>query len=383
MKHALKLLRWRKAWGPAADPALPQTVLGAMREDRERFAALDGVRTLIYWPHGFGDWVHLGAIAPLLEASNAYAITRFGDDYVSLMEGNRFVTPLFSGVRAIGDGGDRGARHFGLALGRCNGGRATLALPPPLDEAVMSFAPEVLLWTDYPETEGRTAYPFHTKARNLARLLVRPERLQRFDLSQPLLSTIDFAAPRDVQRRLDDRLAALAPPGTRLCIISRSGASAARKSWGDDASARALVASLQAHDARWRVVSMDEETLGAGCAGFRSLFGDLDEPFARAYKALLARAGLVIGVPAGPLHAAMAHGGIPVVGLWRAHHPDWYDEPNPRAVHLVGRYVRDRGFHRRPATRTKPPSLQHRIVYRDGVEIPSETVAETAKEITS
>ena len=51
------------------------------------------------------------------------------------------------------------------------------------------------------------------------------------------------------------------------------------------------------------------------------------------------------------------------MGLWLAHHPDWYDEPNSAAIHLVGRYVRDRGFHRRPATVTKPASLQHRIHY--------------------
>jgi hypothetical protein len=379
----VNLLPWRRSRALTADPSLPQTVLGAMREDRERFAALDGVRALIYWPHGFGDWVHLGAIAPLLESSNTYAITRFGDDYVALMEGSRYFTPLLSGVRAIGDGGDRGAAHFGLTLHGCNGGRATLALPPPLDEAVMRFAPEVLLWTDYPETEGRTPYPFHTKARNLARLLVQRERLGLFDLSQPLLSTIDFAAPLAVQQRVDERLAALAPPGTRLCIVSRSGASAARKTWSDENGARALVASLRAGDARWRAVSMDEDALGDGSAGFRALFGEIDEPFARLYKALLARAALLVGVPSGPLHAAMAHGGIPIVGLWRAHHPDWYDEPNGQAIHLVGRYVRDRGFHRRPATRTKPPSLHHRIAYLDDEEIPVALVAEAAKTVTS
>ena len=36
-------------------------VLPAVREDRGRFAALRDARVLIYWPHGFGDWVHFGA----------------------------------------------------------------------------------------------------------------------------------------------------------------------------------------------------------------------------------------------------------------------------------------------------------------------------------
>ena len=151
--------------------------LPVLREDRGRFAALRDTRVLIYWPHGLGDWVHFGGVLPLLEPSNTYAITRFGDDYVSLMEGSAPIEPLFSGVRSPQDGASRGARHLGLSLHRCDGRRVSVALPPPLDDAVMRFAPGVVLWTDYPETEGRTAYPFHTKARNLIRLLVRDERL--------------------------------------------------------------------------------------------------------------------------------------------------------------------------------------------------------------
>jgi hypothetical protein len=369
-------LPWSERRANEADPSLPRTVLGAMREDRERFAALSGVRALVYWPHGLGDWVHFGAIAPLLEPSNTYAITRFGDDYVSLMEGNRHLEPLFSGVRVPGDGSDRGAGHFGLRLRDCNGGKATLALPPPVDEAVMRFAPEVLLWTDYPETEGRTPFPFHTKARNLARLLVLRERLDGFNLSQPLPTTIDFTAPPAVQSRVDERLAEFAPPGTRLCILSRGGISAARKNWGDGSRTRDFASALRRQDARWRVVAMSDESRGDGYASFSALFGGVDEPFARLYKAVLARSELVVGVPAGPFHAAMARGGIPTVGLWLAHHPDWYDEPNPLAIHLVGNYVREREFQRRPATITKPPSLQHRLLYLDTPEIPIGTVLE-------
>jgi hypothetical protein len=364
-----------------ADPNLPQTMLGAMREDRELFANLCDARVLIYWPHGLGDWVHLAAIAPLLDDSNTYAITRFGDDHVSLMDGNRYFKPLYSGHNAPGDGSERGARHFGLTLERCNGGKTRMALPAPLDDEVMLFGAEALLWTDYPETEGRTAYPFHTKARNLARLLVLPERLATFDLSLPLRTTIDFTAPAGVQRALDARLERFAPAGTRVAVFSRTGVTAARKNWGSVTDARALADSLQRYDSRFRVLSMDDDDLGESAAGFRELFGDLDEPFGRLYKALAARMSLFIGVPAGPLHLTMARGGVPTVGLWMAHHPDWYDEPNPSAVHLISRYVRDRGFDRRPATTTKPPSLQHRLVYLDTPAIPVEAVMEAVKTV--
>lgn len=336
---------------------------------------------LVYWPHGLGDWVTFGAIAPLLEPSNAYAITRFGDDYVSIMEGAARVDALSSGVRAPGDGSALGAAHLGLSLRQCDGRERNVALPAPLGAAVARFAPDALLWTDYPETEGRTAYPFHTKARNLVRLLVPKERLASVDLAAPLRSAIDFAAPAATQLRLDERLAAFAPPGTRLGVISRSGVTAARKNWGDGTETRGFVAGMRRTSHNWRFISMDDEELDDGVAGFRKLFGDLDEPFARLYKALTKRVDLFVGIPAGPLHFTMARGGIPAVGLWIAHHPDWYDEPNPASIHLVGRYVRDRGFDRRPATTTKPPSLRHRLIYLDSAGIDADAVVEAARKV--
>ncbi|MBV9718451.1 MAG: hypothetical protein JOZ77_03980 [Candidatus Eremiobacteraeota bacterium] len=355
--------------------------LQAFREDGGRFAALRDRRVLIYWPHGLGDWVHLGAIVPLLEPSNVYALTRFGDDYVSVMEGNALVQPLLTGVRQAGDGTAFGAPHFGLRLKACNGRMVDLEIPEPLRNGVSSFAPDTLLWTDYPETEGRTAYPFHTKARNLVRLLVDPRRLREFDLSAPLRNTIDFSVAASTQRRLDERLRRFLPLGSKLGVVLRSGVTAARKNWGDGSEARAVVAAMRTvRD--WRFISMDDEDLGEGAAGFRALFGDLDEPFAALFKALARRIDLFVGIPAGPLHLTLARGGIPTVGIWVAHHPDWYDEPNQDAVHLVGKYVRDRGFDRRPATTTKPPSLHHRLRYLDTHAIGADAVLEAARQLT-
>jgi len=356
--------------------------LQTMREDRGRFAALRGTRVLIYWPHGFGDWVTFGVVPPLLEPSNAYAITRIGDDYVSLMEGNRFVEPLYGGVRAPSDAPSGGVAHLGLSLRACNGKTANVTFPAPLDAAVARFAPRALLWTDYPETEGRSPFPFHTKARHLIGRLVSRERLAAFDLALPLPNGIDFSASEPTQRRVDERLAQFAQPGDRIAVVSRCGVTAARKNWGDGTQARAFAAALRASSPRWRIVSMDDEDLGGGTAGFRALFGEIGEPFGRIYKAFSSRVALFAGVPAGPLHFTMARGGIPTVGLWIAHHPDWYDEPNPAAIHLVGRYVRERKFDRRPATTTKPPSLRHRLVYLETDAIGADDVMEAVRAVT-
>ena len=90
-------------------------------------------------------------------------------------------------------------RHFDLTLRRC-----TPARPRSNTGAARSggvrIRPDALFWSDYPETEGRTAFPFHTKARNLARLLVGRDRLTAFDLAAPLPNSIDFSAPPETQR---------------------------------------------------------------------------------------------------------------------------------------------------------------------------------------
>jgi hypothetical protein len=298
-----------------------------------------------------------------------------------VLEGSPIVRALSSGVRAAADGAELGAAHLGITLRECGGKDVRLRVPFPLSQDVLDFRPDALLWTDYPETEGRTAYPFHTKARNLARMLVRPERLATFDLSQPLRSAIGFAAPEETCRRVDERLARVLPKGKRLCVISRAGITAARKNWGDGSEARAFVAALRGRVSDWIVISMEDEDLGENVVGFRSLFAELDEPFARLFKALAARIDLFVGVPAGPLHFVLARGGVPAIGLWVAHHPDWYDEPNPNAIHVVGRNVRDRGFDRRVATTSKPQSLRHRLHYLDSATIGAEPVLEAASQL--
>jgi hypothetical protein len=289
---------------------------------------------------------------------------------------------LFSGLRSPGDGAAAGSRNLGLELRRCDGRARTLTLTPPLDETVTAFDPQLLLWTDYPETEGRTEFPFHTKARNLARLLASRERLAGFDLAAPLPNAIDFEASAQTQQRVDAALAEFSPPGTRLAVISHRGVTAARKNWGDGSEARAFIAAMRRGSPLWRFVSMDGETRGDGVAGFRDVFGDIDEPFARLYKAFARRVELFVGIPAGPLHFMMARGGVPTVGLWLAHHPDWYDEPNPSAIHIVGAFVRERGFDRRAATTSKPPSLQHRLHYLDTRTIGADAVVDAVRRIT-
>ncbi|MGC8484949.1 MAG: glycosyltransferase family 9 protein [Candidatus Baltobacteraceae bacterium] len=352
---------------PAIAPGLPSTVLPAYNERHDRFARLRGERMAIYWPHGFGDWVHFGHVAPMLSPENTYAIFRLGDDYSALFAGARPVAALPSGIRLVSDGSALGAAHLGLNWRRLSGNRERIALPGELPQAFAAFAPTALLYTDYPEPEGRLAFPFHTKARALARSLIEASRLSKFDLARPLPQSLQFAVAPALQRRFDDALARYITPQDRLLLVATSGHTEPAKAWPSE-DARAFVDLVRARDPRLRVVVLD--ALGdpndgwlerSNAISFRTVAAEIDEPFAQLFLALLARLHAFVGVPAGPLHAVSARGGIPLVGLWFAHYPTWYDEPNPLALHLVGARPIARGFHLRPASTSLPETLAHRI----------------------
>ena len=334
----------------------------------------------MYWPHGLGDFATLSVIAPLFEPSNAYAIARFGDDYTSLFDGDRIFKPLCSGVLKPTDGSFLGARNLGLDIKRCDGREVEFESSAHAGKrgcriragrrAVDGLSGDRRAHRVSVSHEGAESRWAIGEARTI-------ERVRSFAAAAQYARF--YRAARYAGQGRCAQLAAFAPPGTKLAILSRTGFTAARKNWGDGSEARAFVETMGKDG--WRFISMDDEPLGENAAGFRALFAELNEPFARVYKALAARTSLFTGVPAGPLHVTMARLGIPTVGLWLAHHPDWYDEPNPDAIHLVGRYVRDKGFDKRPATVTKPPSLQHRIVYLDSLEIPANAAVEAARSV--
>jgi hypothetical protein len=316
------------------------------------FARLRSERVLIYWPHGFGDFVHFGYVAPLLDPSNSYAIARFGDDFTHLYDTASGVTPLLSGVREIGEGSAQGARHLGIDWKRIRNRPADVTFPEPLASRVRELGITALLYTDYPEYEGKRAFPFHTKARALIERLVDPERLRALEMRAPLRSALSFAVPSVTRARTEARLRELVEPGQRLYLVAPGGHTNAAKTWPSDDVAT-FERELPAFDPLGRSLMIDETTL-------RARFGDLDMPFAHLLITLIGASHAFVGAAAGPLHAALAMQISPVVGIWLAHHPDWYDEPNHAALHLTGPLVHARGYERRKATTTTPPELRAR-----------------------
>ena len=350
------------------------------------FARLRHRRVLIYWPHGLGDYVHLGAIVPLLEPSNTYFITRYGDDFVHLYDGCEYVAPLFSGVARTGDGSAQAARHLGIDFKRIRNREETLVAAEPLATRMRDADIDTVLYTDYPDRAGSRAFPYHTKARALARALIESQRLAQFGLEKPLRSVLPLHVPASSVAFVEARLRTFVDAGERLYLVAPGGHTNANKLWPEDEALR-LARRLRERDPRARVLQVDERTaaqLGRESQALPTttdLFGTpgtsdvFDVPFAHLLTVLIRASVAVVGVPAGPLHLALAIGERPIVGIWLAHHPDWYDEPCASAIHLLGPQTYRKKFERRAATRTLPQTWQHRILpFRDHVPTAEDVV---------
>ena len=343
-------------------------------DDGRAFGAVMNRRVLIYWPHGFGDFVHLSFVVPLLEPSNEYFVTRFGDDFVHLYDCGERVLPLFSGTRVLGSGAEQGARpHFGLDLDRPPDGITRLDVPEPMRSRIQERGIETLLVCRYPEMTGRTPYPWQTKARYLASRIAAPQRLACTDLSQPLRSSLAFRAPLQAEQRIEARLREAIPTGARLYVLSAGGHTQVDKVWPEHEIA-AFAREVRRRDSHARLVTVDERT--SAVIG-RERVSRPRRPISSAISNFLSRTCLLrscaqrtptLASASGPLHAAIAMGGRPTVGIWLAHWPEYYDEPSSEAIHLVGPEVYRRGLDRRIGARTKARAgvLPYRIeAFRD------------------
>jgi hypothetical protein len=336
--------------------------------DRGDFASIRNERVLIYWPHGFGDLVGLGYILPLLEPTNELWLTRFGDDYVALMEGNEYVFPVFTGsppAVCAGNGESLKLRDLGMAYDTINGGEQKVVLPRSVYDTCRQRKIRNLLWSSYPETNGQAPFPYHSKARNLAKHISPRSNHRILESGLPLTNSISFAVPPWLTAWVEARLRNRTGFGSRkLCIISRNGYTSTGKNWGhrwredlptekqrEGEECRDFMRLLLKRDHRWMFLSMEDRiftnahTLRShdlNCYSYAELFGPIETsnvPFALILKAIVNLASLSIGVPTGPFHLTMAKPGLPTVGIWLEHSPTWYDEPKDCALHLIGSEV--------------------------------------------
>lgn len=377
--------------------------------NRGAFRDLRNSNVLIYWPHGFGDWVQLSYVLPLLHPSNRYWITRFGDHYTAVMEGHPQVTPLYTGVNTTlcANGGAFNNRDFGIDYKAVDGTVKELRLPLTLYEACHRYEIDAVLWTDFPEAFGHTAFPFHSKARNIIRHLVGEEELRTVSLEAPLHSSINFDVMPWAVAWVESRLKNFAGLRNRkLCIVGRNGFSTFGKNWGhlwredlphsqqrEGEECRDFMRLMLRKDPRWLFLVIEDrlfngqDTMRSSelhAFSYAELFGTSQSsclPFGLIMKVLANTADLCVGVPAGPYHLCMAKPELPTVGIWIGHLPSWYDEPKPASVHVISRNVREMNFDLRTGSFSEKGQLRFRMMWVDSRIITGEQVVSAVEEL--
>lgn len=381
----------------------------AYSQDGGAFPAVRDANVLLYFPHGFGDWVQVCSILPILEPSNRYWITRFGDDNTALMEGHATVHPLYLGAHSVhsGNGAAYHNENFGLDYDQLDGTERELKLPLPLYEQCIRQNINVFLWCRFPEAFGEAPFPFHTKARHQLPSLVAPETLHQPALHRPLPSSINFAVEGWIARWVESRLKSFAGFGERkLCLIGRNGYTSTGKNWGhlfredmpvhrrrEGEECRDFMRLMLRKDPRWMFLVMEDRLFEGSdtmrgaelqCWSYAELFGAPDTPtlpFGLVLKALMHLAALSVGVPAGPYHLSMAKPELPTVGLWIEHLPSWYDEPKDASIHLLSRNVREQGLDQRPGSFLEQGELRFRGTWLETRIIPGEQVVQAVESL--
>jgi hypothetical protein len=336
--------------------------------DQTDFRTVTGRNVLMYWPHGFGDWIMLGYLLPLLDSSNRYWVTRFGDDYVSVIEDNAYAAPAYLGISSphCDDGGTYGIPHFGIE--RTDGSENEVKLPLSLYRLCVENEIDTLLWPGFPETYGGIGYPYHSKPRYLIQHLVPDAVRQELKVHKPLPNAVMFHTPPALRRFVEAKLESWTGFGERkLCLIGRTGFTAHGKNWGhlwraeadsvlpEGEECRDFMRLMLQRDSRWMFLSLEDrlyegqDTLRSEdlhCYSYAALFGEngtVNVPYGLVMKALAELADLFVGVPSGPYCLSMVKPELPTVGIWIEHFPSWYSEPKPDAIHVISRNVYDTG----------------------------------------
>lgn len=333
--------------------------LATCTHDRGGFSRLNYEAVLLYWPHGFGDWVQFSLVLPYLEKSNRYWMTRFGDDSVSVVEGHPSVRPVYSGVNSphCDDGGAYGLKHFGMNYDLLGGQRMELQVPPSLYDVIRREQIGSVLWTWYPETHGHMPPPLHTKARSMARCLV--ESLPA-DFAGPLRRSVCLDVDPLIGQIVEARLKNVCGFGERrLCLLGRGGYTSVGKNWGhqwredlpegrraEGQECRDFIRMMLAKSDGWCFLLMEDRAFAdslkdsaAHTFAYADVFGEPEHavaPFGVVMKSLVKLASLCVGVPAGPYHLAAQVESLPTIGVWIEHLPSWYDEPRDGLAHVIG-----------------------------------------------
>lgn len=326
-------------------------------------------------------------------------------DLVTLMQGNPFAAPIYSGVNSphCEDGRQYGVKHFGIRYEQITGGELQLELPLELFETVRRERIDVMLWTWYPQTHGSQPAPFHTKARGMARQLVENLPTQFY---KPLAPTLSLKEDPTLRQLVDARLRNICGLGERrLCLLGRGGYTSVGKNWGNlwredlppDAreqghECRDFIRKMLAKSKGWCFLLMEDRDYADSIKNpalhtfaYSDVFGEPEAafaPFGRVMKCLASAASLCVGVPAGPYHFAAQAPALPTVGVWLEHLPSWYDEPRAGLLHVIGSHAAQRlGAPGQPGSFIERDDFNYAVRVLDTRTVPGDAVMAAVEEL--
>ncbi len=322
---------------------------------RELFA-FRNENLLIYWPHGLGDWVFLGFILNHADKSNNYFVTRFGDDYVSILDGAaENIHPIYitEGINHS-HGADQGIPNFNFYENK------TIIFPKNLASICKENSIRYGAY-GFSETFGYSAFPFHTKARNQLRNFMDENDPA---LKKPLHNCISLEIPNFFEKKLDAIMENELDISRKrkLCLINRTGHTLIEKNWGysfreetktgrEAEEPRGFIKNLKAHDDKWYFISFEDRALEGDHSlkskeydsfSYFEIFKNKRIPFSFVLKYLLKRCELFVGVPSGPYEVSLLFDNYPNIAIWLNCFPSWYDEPKNDCTYIMGKDVFNR-----------------------------------------
>ena len=192
----------------------------------------------------------------------------------------------------------------------------------------------------------------------------------------------------------------------KLCLIGRTGYTATGKNWGhrwreempdgkriEGEECRDFMRLMIKKDRKWCFLIMEDglfvgdntlRDVGLNAFSYAELFGVVGSgslPFGLVLKSLVNFADLMVGVPAGPFHLAMAKSELPTIGIWTEHFPSWYDEPKAASVHIISKNVVEQHLDVRPGSFVEKEDLRFRLIHTETRVIEGEQVLNAAEQL--
>ena len=307
---------------------------------------LNNENILIYFPHGLGDWVMFNNITPFL--NNNIFMSRYGDNYSSIMEDSEKITPIYCGVNNV-----HSEQSDFISSNNFD------TLPRSILEKCKKN--KITHFFFNPFYESQSTFPYHSKGRS--HLLSCHDLLsdeQKSNLNNVLKNNINIKDNSFITNILISKLYSMTSYNSlsKIIVISRYGITSVGKNWGhlyrdekyknEADEAREFIDLCLKKNPNTIFLTMESSLLNSSHSlknykknvySTEELFGSFDNnnniPYAILLKSLFSITDIHIACPSGPLGLSLLFNNIKSIGLYIEHIPSWYFEPGKNELNII------------------------------------------------